>query len=32
VTVAEANGKTNLDIALEECKVTIGDDLGNALV
>jgi DNA-binding NarL/FixJ family response regulator len=33
VTVAEANGKTNLDIALEkvECKVTIGDDLGNAL-
>jgi hypothetical protein len=30
VTVAEANGKTNLDIALEkvECKVTIGDDLG----
>jgi hypothetical protein len=33
VTVAEANGKQILDIALEkvECKVTI-DDLGNALV
>jgi hypothetical protein len=30
VTIADEDGKTKLDIALEkrECKVTIGDDLG----
>ena len=30
VTIADENGKTNFDIALEkvQCKVTVGDDLG----